>query len=40
MDKYNLKSSDRKYYNEFTDSFNEIVTKSLKHTEFISISTK
>ena len=40
MDEHNLKSSARKYYKEFSDNFTDIVSKSLKHSDFISISTK
>ena len=40
MDEHNLKSSARKYYKEFSDNFIDIVSKSLKHSDFISISTK
>ena len=40
MDEHNLKSSARKYYKEFSDNFTDIVSKSLNHSDFISIFTK
>ncbi len=38
MSKYDLRSTSRKYYNDFSDKFNEIIKDSLTHSQFINLS--
>ena len=38
MSKYDLRSTSRKFYNEFSEKFNEIIKNSLTHNQFIDLS--
>ena len=38
MSKYDLRSTSRKYYNDFSDKFNEIIKDSLTHSQYINLS--